>query len=194
MSLFLAALYGWLFSGSAASGDKVNSPEKNCLADNFSAGGCTGDFQATGRMPREREVSTNSLQYGDGERERERCSSSFSTVAVVQGRVPNWQMQGKSHGLSLSPCVLLSLQTPETFRTFSSNLLHNLSTLCPPSALSSMAPTGALWHAGLAEYYGHDERSSASRPPIPSGAARVLARICRASAAWAWLTRLTACR
>eukprot|EP00913_Durusdinium_trenchii_P022782 g21387.t2 len=46
MSLFLAALYGWLFSGSAASGDKVNSPEKNCLADNFSAGGCTGDFQA----------------------------------------------------------------------------------------------------------------------------------------------------
>lgn len=46
MILFLAALYGWLFSGSAAQGDKKDSSEPNCVAGNFDAGGCTGDFQA----------------------------------------------------------------------------------------------------------------------------------------------------
>jgi len=46
MALFLAALYGWLFSGSASQGDKVDSSEPNCVKDNFDAGGCTGDFQA----------------------------------------------------------------------------------------------------------------------------------------------------
>ena len=46
MALFLAALYGWLFSGSAAQGDKKDSSEPNCVAGNFDAGGCTGDFQA----------------------------------------------------------------------------------------------------------------------------------------------------
>ncbi|CAE7034882.1 st [Symbiodinium natans] len=46
MSLFLASLYGWLFSGSAAQGDNTHSTEKNCVPSNFSAAGCTGDFQA----------------------------------------------------------------------------------------------------------------------------------------------------
>jgi len=46
MSLFLAALYGWLFSGSAAQGDSVSSTDKNCVPSNFSSAACTGDFQA----------------------------------------------------------------------------------------------------------------------------------------------------
>lgn len=46
MSIFLAALYGWLFSGSAAQGDKANSSQPNCVKATFDAGGCTGDFQA----------------------------------------------------------------------------------------------------------------------------------------------------
>ncbi|CAJ1459430.1 unnamed protein product [Effrenium voratum] len=47
MSLFLATLYGWLFSGSASRGDSEGaSDEGGCLPEDFSAGGCTGDFQA----------------------------------------------------------------------------------------------------------------------------------------------------
>eukprot|EP00439_Symbiodinium_sp_Y106_P004971 s1653_g1.t1 len=46
MSLFLACMYGWLFSGSAAQGDNSHSTEKNCVPNNFSYAGCQSDFQA----------------------------------------------------------------------------------------------------------------------------------------------------
>ncbi|CAE7759180.1 ABCG2 [Symbiodinium sp. CCMP2456] len=46
MSLFLACMYGWLFSGSAAQGDNNHSTEKNCVPNNFSYAGCQSDWQA----------------------------------------------------------------------------------------------------------------------------------------------------
>ncbi|CAJ1422261.1 unnamed protein product [Effrenium voratum] len=45
MSVFLSAMYGWLFAGSAAQGDAASSLG-NCVAATFDAGQCTGDFQA----------------------------------------------------------------------------------------------------------------------------------------------------
>jgi len=45
MSIFLALLYGWLFAGSASLGDDVKA-ENNCVPGQFSASGCSSDFQA----------------------------------------------------------------------------------------------------------------------------------------------------
>mmetsp|Transcript_105347 Transcript_105347/g.187284 ORF Transcript_105347/g.187284 Transcript_105347/m.187284 type:complete len:662 (-) Transcript_105347:55-2040(-) len=46
MTVFLSALYGWLFAGSASLGDKANQAEPNCVVGNFSYGACSADFQA----------------------------------------------------------------------------------------------------------------------------------------------------
>lgn len=43
MTVFLSGLYGWLFAGSASSGDGSDSP---CQTKNFKTGDCTGSFQA----------------------------------------------------------------------------------------------------------------------------------------------------
>jgi len=44
MSFFLAALYAWLFAGSAKAGDDPNS--KSCLSPHFDSSTCASDFQA----------------------------------------------------------------------------------------------------------------------------------------------------
>lgn len=46
MAVFLAALYAWLFAGSASNGDDKSSTQKNCLTGNFDATECAADFQA----------------------------------------------------------------------------------------------------------------------------------------------------
>jgi len=45
MSIFLAALYAWLFAGSAKAGDD-DSNEKSCLKSHFDYSTCAADFQA----------------------------------------------------------------------------------------------------------------------------------------------------